>query len=369
MQRFHPCAGDPAGAPPALLAALVVVGPAWGVRSTWRSRPTYEGERAFTNHRRYVESENVRRHAKKPGSDWINNPQFVEASAKNKGKFDIDKNGTVVDKATGKRPAIIIGLPFPDIDKNDPKAGNKAVWNWFYALYWEGSFHTNSPVNWVSRDGVLRRIATEVHFKYYDGNPPEFQKQIGVNPLNVLSKTVGLVKEPADVNGIVNLNWRFREGDKQDQAWTYVRYAARAADQSGEPLGRLLGPTSRSMTDRTSTASPRTSPSSWPARAPSGALRQAGAGERLADQEDRGPAPDLRRIDSSGGRLAARDPHVPADPVGVLGDAQGCREVPGVAKGGAPSGQKRRSSGRWCRVRCGSSRRCRRTRTTSTASR
>ena len=69
---------------------------------------------------------------------------------------------------------------------------------------------------------MLRRIATDVHFKYYDGNPPQFQKDIGDNPLNILSRTIGVVNEPSDVNGIVNLNWRYREGDKDDQAWTYV---------------------------------------------------------------------------------------------------------------------------------------------------
>jgi hypothetical protein len=149
-------------------------------------------------------------------------PNLKAASEKNRGKFDINEDGTVVDKATGQRPAIITGQPFPDIDGKDPKAGSKAIWNWFYTLYWEGSFHTQSPVNWISRDGLLRRIETDVHFKYYDGAPPFFQSRIGENPLNVLARTIGTVKEPADVNGIVNLNWRFREGNKQDQAWVYV---------------------------------------------------------------------------------------------------------------------------------------------------
>jgi hypothetical protein len=158
----------------------------------------------------------------KPGNEWLVDPNFVAASKQNAGKYDIDENGTVVDKATGKRPDVITGLPFPEIDAKDPKAGPKTIWNWFYALYWEGSFHTNSPVNWISRDGLLRRISTDVHFKYYDGNPPQFQKNIGENPMNILSRTIGVVNEPADVNGIVNLNWRFREGDKQDNAWTYV---------------------------------------------------------------------------------------------------------------------------------------------------
>ena len=78
------------------------------------------------------------------------------------------------------------------------------------------------PPGKPGRFSLLRRIRTDVHFKYYDGNPPQFQERIGENPLNLLSRTIAVVTEPADVNGIVNLNWRYRDGDKDDQAWTYV---------------------------------------------------------------------------------------------------------------------------------------------------
>jgi hypothetical protein len=153
----------------------------------------------------------------------ITDPRLVELSAQNKGKFDINENGTVVDVKTGERPPVIIGWPFPEISAGDPKAGAKAMWNYIYTLHWAGSFHTTSPLNWVSRDsGVMRRISVDVHFKYYDGQPPEFQERVGENPLNILNRTMGVVKEPADVNGLVSLNWRYREGDKDDQAWTYV---------------------------------------------------------------------------------------------------------------------------------------------------
>lgn len=153
----------------------------------------------------------------------IYDPRLKEISQKNAGKFDIDEKGTVVDKATGTRPPVIIGWPFPDIQTSDPKAGIKAMWNYLYTLNWAGSFHTVSPLNWVERgSGVTRRIEIDVHFKYYDGQPPEFQEKVGENPLNILNRTMGVVKSPADVQGIVSLNWRFREGDKPDQAWTYV---------------------------------------------------------------------------------------------------------------------------------------------------
>ena len=103
---------------------------------------------------------------------------------KNRGRFDVDDvNGTVVDKATvGKRPPIITGLPFPGHRREGSEGrGEGGLELVLHALYWEGAFHTNSPVNWVSRDGLLRRISTDVHFKYYDGQVPFFQQRIGEN--------------------------------------------------------------------------------------------------------------------------------------------------------------------------------------------
>jgi len=156
------------------------------------------------------------------GKGLMNNPRLDELSKQNYGRFDVNAQGTLVDAKTGLRPAVIVGFPFR-IDPTDPKAGAKVMWNYFYGVYWEGGFHTNSPVNWIGRtDGIQRRISEDVHFKYYDGNPPEFQKLIGANPLNLLSRTLGLVTEPADLQGIVSLNWRFRDGDKKDNDWSYI---------------------------------------------------------------------------------------------------------------------------------------------------
>jgi hypothetical protein len=56
-------------------------------------------------------------------------PVMRAASEKNRGRFTIDEHGTVVDKETGKRPPIITGMPFPDIDTSDPQAGAKVIWN------------------------------------------------------------------------------------------------------------------------------------------------------------------------------------------------------------------------------------------------
>src|SRR5262249_44103172 len=50
----------------------------------------------------------------------IADPRLQELSAKNKGKFDVNEAGTVVDVKTGERPPVIIGWPFPEIAADDP---------------------------------------------------------------------------------------------------------------------------------------------------------------------------------------------------------------------------------------------------------
>jgi hypothetical protein len=190
-------------------------------KDNWQIAQGYLPDEILELYKRGDYANPIRKIEGKQGS--IFDPRLKELSQQNAGKFDVDEKGTVVDKSTGKRPQVIIGWPFPDIQASDPKAGIKAMWNYLYTLSWAGSFHTVSPLNWVERNsGVTRRIEIDVHFKYYDGQPPEFQEKVGENPLNILNRTMGVVKSPADVQGIVSLNWRFREGDKTDQAWTYV---------------------------------------------------------------------------------------------------------------------------------------------------
>ncbi|HYD48509.1 MAG TPA: hypothetical protein VEB21_09185, partial [Terriglobales bacterium] len=52
-------------------------------------------------------------------------PEFLEASAANKGKFKVSDKGHVVDAVTGLQPPYIMGFPFPDLDAADPQAASK----------------------------------------------------------------------------------------------------------------------------------------------------------------------------------------------------------------------------------------------------
>ena len=51
-------------------------------------------------------------------------PDFVLQSRKaNTGKYDLDDEHWIVEEETGERTEYIVGIPFPEVDPADPKAG------------------------------------------------------------------------------------------------------------------------------------------------------------------------------------------------------------------------------------------------------
>src|SRR5262249_14743084 len=92
-----------------------------------------------------------------PSEKYVWPPDFAAATEKNAGQFDIDEAGTIVAKGSGKQPEYILGLPFPLIDRADPKAGTKILWNNYYARWYIASVHAESQLNWVSPKGLERR--------------------------------------------------------------------------------------------------------------------------------------------------------------------------------------------------------------------
>jgi hypothetical protein len=154
---------------------------------------------------------------KKEHFNWP--PDFLEASKQNAGKYDVDDEGGIIDKQTGRRPDFILGFPFPEIDQADPRAGVKVVWNYFYRTWYFGNVRAESQVNWLGAKGLERRADVVPQFNYYDGVP---LKQRADNPDNLLSQSLALVVGPADLNGTAALSWRYRQAGKRDSAWSFV---------------------------------------------------------------------------------------------------------------------------------------------------
>ncbi len=144
---------------------------------------------------------------------------FAEASAKNAARLDVDERGTIVERDGGKPARGLYGLPFR-IDPADGRAGVKAVWNAYYALWRFGSSHDVLALDWIGAKGLDRQAVLDSHTLYYEGAPPKHVPK--ENPNDLASQQHALVTSPAELNGTAVVGWRFRESDKRDQSWTYI---------------------------------------------------------------------------------------------------------------------------------------------------
>jgi len=148
-------------------------------------------------------------------------PDFKAGTDANAGKLTTGPGGTILDKTTGKQPPYIIGLPFPTVDDQDPAAGFKILWNYFYRTwYYSGNLYAESQINWMSPTGLERRADVQGSFAYYDGVPQEDLP--ASNPENFLYRQLFSVVGPADLHGTAALTWRYRDSARRDSAWAYV---------------------------------------------------------------------------------------------------------------------------------------------------
>jgi Protein of unknown function (DUF1329) len=155
-----------------------------------------------------------------PEGTHFGDDDFLAAGAKNAGQFALGPDGGVVESGSGKQPEFIYGPPFPVIDKSDPQAGAKIVWNFFYQSYLLGNSHNQVNLDWVGTAGMQRSIGTDVYQHFFDGQPEKYRPKD--NPQNFLFQQISAVTAPADLQGTVALTHRFRDPSRRDQAWTFV---------------------------------------------------------------------------------------------------------------------------------------------------
>jgi len=145
---------------------------------------------------------------------------FEEATKENAKYLDVDDNGTVIDKRTGKQPPYLYGIPFPNIDPNDPRAGAKVVWNEF-ANYWNvGNAHYYTAIVMIGPTGLDREIVQDSFMLYYDEQAPKYR--MAENPLSLSMQVLSGAVKPSDLNGTASLVYRYRDPSKRDSVWTFV---------------------------------------------------------------------------------------------------------------------------------------------------
>jgi hypothetical protein len=146
-------------------------------------------------------------------------PDLVEMTRANREILSIDAKGSIVDARTGEPAKEIHGLPFPDVEPNDPHAAAKIVWNNLYAAYYRGDSHFLTELVMMGKGGIERRIGTDILMRVYEGSPESRGRE---NPDGLTMQQVARVVTPADLNGTVSLTWRYRAGNQPDSMWTYV---------------------------------------------------------------------------------------------------------------------------------------------------
>jgi uncharacterized protein DUF1329 len=168
----------------------------------------------------YKKGEYYNRVVEFPDSSCRWDDGFEEATRQNGERLVLSPKREPVDRDTGTRPDYITGLPFPDIDSNDPEAGYKVLWNLGYTYYTGGNNRIWTTLNWVSRKGVERSVAEDVNLLFYDGQPRHYSP--ATNPANLLYRFLAVSRIPADVNGTASLGYRFKDPGKRDASWVYV---------------------------------------------------------------------------------------------------------------------------------------------------
>ena len=155
-----------------------------------------------------------------PNSKFRWDDGFEDATKKNAQTIVLDENKQPIDKTTGKRPDYMTGIPFPDIQENDPDGGYKIIWNLYYAYYNGGNSHNETILNWVGKSGVQRAAEQDVYFLYYEGQPRQYTPQS--NPDNLLFQFLAVTTSPADLQGTAALGYRYKDPGKRDLSWAYV---------------------------------------------------------------------------------------------------------------------------------------------------
>lgn len=169
---------------------------------------------------------------------------FYQASEENKGKYSLDDAGGLIDVSTGKRTTPGPGLPFPEIDPEEPEAGARIVWNFLATEYQSNS----QEIMWILRTYKGRSIEVEVVARQarlpYDFRSTPIKIEKGIT-----YKELGLYLAPADLFGTVSLTWRWHDPSKWDSTWMYVPSMRRVRRTTAANRSDSVGATDYMMDD------------------------------------------------------------------------------------------------------------------------
>lgn len=162
-------------------------------------------------------------------------PAYVEATERYRGTAQYDP-------ATRTVTGYQAGIPFPDVDMDDPDAGMKLLWNWELAGWnYQDVFEVDAPVYVVSMDKGLERSMLA------QGITVKMQGRTSIPPMTVepgvVKRQVLVFTEPYDVAGIGTMFTRYTDPKRMDDAWVYIKSLRRVRRITGgtwmDPIANL----------------------------------------------------------------------------------------------------------------------------------
>lgn len=149
--------------------------------------------------------------------------RYAEATEKYSNQVKLSANGLKIENYTA-------GMPFPDIDPNDPQAALKIMWNYEYRPFFiddfrEGDFGSyTGPMNYEKAMTVERALwIGDVRRLYYNGRLFVDPKPELPNPEGVRYKeSLHPIMSPFDLKGIGLLDIRYIDAARQDDTWLYM---------------------------------------------------------------------------------------------------------------------------------------------------
>ncbi|MGE0827011.1 MAG: outer membrane lipoprotein-sorting protein [Candidatus Binatia bacterium] len=144
--------------------------------------------------------------------------KFNSATEANVGKYEINNEGVLIEKATGTYPRFGYGLPFAQIEPSDPKAPYQIMYN--FARVGGQVDDVNVFVNlfWVNQGGLDRFVDFRGQALLYGSRwsgPIE-------NPDETSAKVLLFGVAPYDVVGLATLDWNYLDPMRWRSIWSFV---------------------------------------------------------------------------------------------------------------------------------------------------
>ncbi len=143
---------------------------------------------------------------------------YKEATEKYSGQVKISADGRQIFNH-------VAGMPFPNVDVNDPLAPYKAMWNMEYKPIYVDNIGTEWIAELVNRDGEVERTFGSSFWRrmMWTGrmytNP---KPTIPHNPPLRFSEQWGPLFMPSDLKGAGVLNFRYMSPDQPDDSYMYL---------------------------------------------------------------------------------------------------------------------------------------------------